>query len=200
MIKRAILELIQHRLRPLDETEHFPLSFIEGMCDLAWESWCNEASNNPKDDVGFYTKLYDSVAVQENVEQNYYYAILPVGILNLNRIGDGVISINQVEAIDNDFKPLSERDFRLIKGQEVNRTGSDIYYFVTYDRVYFSDSMTDDIASVGVDMNLVIPFSSYEDTERLPFPSGKALEFVKMVIDIIQGTPEPDLTNKNSSK
>jgi len=198
MTRKAILETIEHRLKPTDSTEQFPLPYIQAMCDMTWESWCSESANDKNQDLNFFTKAYQAVTVTLDTASGYYSTTLPVSILKLRRVGDGVISVNQINAIDNDFKPISEKDFRLIKGQEVARTGSDIYFYVTYDTIRYNESMTSAIAAEGVDLRLSIPFSKYLLTEELPMPSGRAMEFLGAVIGLIQGTPPTDLTNKNS--
>lgn len=197
MTRKALLELIQIRLKREDSTEQFPLQYIQGMCDIVWASWCTQFINSPNQDSHFFSKLHAAVTVTIGAD-GYYTSTLPEQILKLDRIGDGVMSINQINARDNDFKPVKERDFRLMKGQEVARTGSDIYYYVTYDTVVYNESMTASIASSGVDMMLSIPFSKYDLTEELPLPSGMEMEFVGAALDLLLGTPPTNLTNKNS--
>lgn len=200
MTRKALLELIQHRLKQVDSTEQFPLLYIEGMCDVVWGSWSSEAVNALNQDANFFTKAFNAVDVTEDVDSGYFFSTLPEQIVKLNRVGDGVMSINQINAKDNDFKPIKERDFRLMKGQEVDRTGSDIYFYVTYDTVFYGNSMTNDIADSGVDMRLAIPFSKYSYSEQLPLPAGKEMEFTEAVINLIIGTPPTNLTNKNSDQ
>jgi len=198
MTRKAIIELIQHRMRSIDSTGQFPPQYIESMCDMVWESWCSESANDKHQDLNFFTKLYPAETVTLDADSGYYSTALPEKILKFRRIGDGVISVNQINTIDNDFKPVSERDFRLMKGQEVQRTGSDIYYYATYNSITYNESMTASIAAEGVDLRLSIPFSKYLLTEELPMPSGRAMEFVGAVIGLIQGTPPVNLIDKNS--
>ena len=197
MTRRAIIELIKYRLKNVDSTEQFAPQYIQGVCDLVWSSWSTESLLDDRNDPNFFTKKYDAVAVTEGADE-YYSSSLPEKILALTRVGGGVLSINQINAKDNDFKPVLERDFRLSKGQEVARTGSDIYFYVTFDSVFYNESMTSDIASSGVDMRLAIPFSKYGLEEELPMPSGREAEFVESVVNMLMGTPPTNLSNKNS--
>lgn len=198
MTRKALLELIGHRMKSVDSTEQFPVRYIEGICDITWASWCTDSANDKNQDFNFFTKSYPAVTVTLDSGSGYYSSTLPEQALKLPRVGDGVISVNQINSMDNDFKPISEKNFRLMRGQEVNRTGTDIYFYVTYDTVFFSESMDASIASSGVDMRLSIPFSKYTLSEELPMPSGKELEFISAVVNLIQGTPPTNLTNKNS--
>lgn len=198
MTRKAILELLKIRVKQADATGQYPIQYIEGMCDMVWESWCAASTNSPNQDFNFFTKLYPAVAVTEDTASGYYSSVLPEQILKLERVGDGVMSINQVNSLDNDFKPVTEVNFRLMKGQEVARTGSDIYYYVTYNSVQYNESMDSYIADSGVDMRLSIPFSKYDLDEELPLPSGKGLEFTTAVLNLTVGTPSVNLTNKNS--
>jgi hypothetical protein len=200
MTRKALLELVRHRVKSTDSTEQFPIQYIEAICDTVWASFSSEAVNLKTQDMNFFTKKYPAVTVDYDEDSEYFSLTLPEQILKLNRVGDGVISINQLNSIDNDFKPISEKNFRLSKGQEVNRTGADIYFFVTYDTVQFNQSMTDAIADVGVDLRLSIPFSAYLLTEELPLPVGKEMEFVGAVVGMIQGTPDTGLINKNTNE
>ncbi len=198
MTRKAVIELIKQRLKSVDTSEQFPFQYIEGMCDMVWETWCSQSALDKNQDTGFFSKMYPAEAVALDSGSGYYSTTLPEQILKFTNVGSGVISVNQINAIDNDFKPVSERDFRLMKGQEVARTGSDIYYYVNYAEIRYNESMTSSIAALGVDLRLSIPFSKYLLTEELPMPSGRAMEFVGSVIELIQGTPPVNLTDKNS--
>lgn len=198
MTRKALIELIQRRLKFTDTKTQFHALYVQGVMDIVWQQLLTQTFDESFQDIHFYTKKYSPVTVTEDIELDLYHSDLPEEMVRLPRIGEGVISINQINSRGSDFKPLRELDFRLMSTQEVYRVGDDIFYYVDYNRVYFGESMTDEIATSGVEIHMCIPFSKYDFDEELPIPAGQSQVFVNMVVDYLQGTPSVNTDNKNA--
>ena len=196
MTRKTLIELVQKRLKFVDEKKQFPALYVEKAMDIVWQQLIVQTYDESAQDINYYSKQY-TISVVEDVEDELYHSDLPVEMLRLPRIGEGVININQINSRDADFKPLRKSDFRLMTSQEVYRTGGDIYWYTEYNKVYYGDSMTDEIANVGVEMNIVIPFSAYDFDEELPLPAGQSQVFVDMAVNYLAGTPPTNTDNKN---
>ena len=97
-----------------------------------------------------------------------------------------------------DFAPISERDFTLMRSQDVYRVGNTIYYYVTNSQIRYGDNMTPAIAAVGVTVDMVIPYRSYDLEEELPIPAGQSGSFLTAVLEQLVTTMPVDLSNTNS--
>lgn len=198
MTRKAIIELVKQRLKFTDTKTQFPALYVQGALDIAWQQLCTQTFDDNYQDIHFYSKTFNPVAIVEDTSQESYYSDLPEEIIRLPRIGEGVISINQVDSRGSDFKPVRESDFRLMTTQEVYRVGDEIYWYTDYNRVYYGDSMTFDIATTGVEMHLCIPFSKYGFEEELPLPGGQSQVLINMALEFLQGTPPVNTDNKNA--
>jgi len=204
MIKKAILEVIEKRVKPIDETNQFGLQYIQGVCDIYWSKFALNYITKQGLDPFYYTKEFSVMSVSEDSNgQNYIDTPestirLPYGLYSNG--AEGVVGIYALSASQWDIKPIREGEYRSIKNLEVYTTAKEHYYWVKYNKVYFSDNITDAIKDNGVYMSLMIPFSKYGNTEDIPLPSDMEQVFVEHVISYIQGTPLPDLTNDNSDR
>jgi hypothetical protein len=204
MIKKAILEIIEKRVKPIDETNQFGLQYIQGVCDIYWEKFASNYMTKMGMDPYFFTKLY-TVASVEVDGQGENYIDLPESIIKFpygaySNGSEGVVSMYPITADEWDIKPIREGEYRSIKNLEVYKAAAEHYYWVRYDKIYFSDNLTTNIKTNGVVMNLMIPFSKYGMSEDIPLPSDLEQVLVEHVVSYIQGTPLPDLTNDNSDR
>lgn len=197
MTRKALIELVTRRLKSTDSKAQFSFPYVQGVLDTVWQEMCVKTFNTDIQDINYYTKLYTAVAVVTDIENELYHSDLPVEMIRLPRIGEGIISVNQVDSRSADFKPIRESDFRLMTSQEVFRVGTDIYWYTRYDKVYYGESMTSNIIASGVDMYICIPFSEYDLDEELPLPGGMASTLIEMAVQFLMGTPIVNTDNKN---
>lgn len=197
MTRKALIELVTRRLKFTDSKNQFSMPYVQGQIDIVWQDLCVKTYNENIIDSFFYTKLHTPVTIT-NPASGLAYADVPEEMIRLPRIGEGIISINQIDSRSADFKPIREKDYRLMTSQEVYRTGGDIYWYLRYDRVFFGESITNDIITAGVDMNICIPFSKYDLDEELPLPGGQAEAFMEMAVNYLSGTPIVNTDNKNA--
>jgi hypothetical protein len=197
MTRQQYIELLEARLKRIDSADRFHPRYIEGALDFVWQNLAFEAMGKLGTDPFFYTKQYTPVTVSQD-SNGRYYSDLPDVIIHLPRVSSGVVRISQLAGTDMDFAPVSERDFVMMRSQEVFAISNTIYYYVTKDDINYGDNMTTSIASSGVRIDMVIPFRSYDLDEDIPIPSGKAQEFINLALQFLGATPPVDLVNKNS--
>lgn len=197
MIRKAILELIKHRCFRLDKTGMFHDRYIEGACDMVWQTIAYQFYVDGGIDPYFYSKKYEAVAVAVDVDGNYY-SDLPEVIIHLPRANSGILRIDKNINREFEFIPVTERDFTLMFSQEIYQIGTKIIYYNTKDRVYYGHSMTPAVAAAGVDMSLCIPFSKFGLEEELPIPANQGATFLSSVVQFLVETPPTDLRNTNS--
>lgn len=199
MIRKAMIELIATRLKRLDKTGQYHERFIEGACDVVWQTMAYDYYEIAGADPYIFSKKYEDQAVLINAD-GHYYSEIPEEILTLPRANSGVLRIDKDISRDFDFVPIREKDFTYMYSQEVYQIGTKIYWYNTKDRIYYGDSMTPLIAALGVDITLCIPFSKFALTDFLPIPGNQGAQFIASVIELIMGTPVVDLKNTNSEQ
>lgn len=199
MIKKTILEIIKKRLKPIDETNQFGLQYIEGYCDQVWQEFVINMERSSDYDPNFYNKEY-TVNGMSGSGVSGYYIDLPEEIINIPKIGSGVVSI-KIKDTFNYFEPVSEDDFKHIRTQGVFRQADDVYFYVSYAKIFFGGGgITGTVPTDSMVLTLNIPFSKYLLTEVLPLPSIRESLFIDTVVERLMGTPPPDLINNNSDQ
>lgn len=197
MTRKALIELVKRRLKYSDDTGQFSLPYIEGVMDTVWQELCTMVYDNSAQDINYYSKLFAAQPIIIDVDNHLYHIDLPDEMIRLPRVGEGVISVNQLDSRSADFKPVTELNFRLMTSQEVFRIGSDIYYYVKSNKIFFGESLTTNIINEGVDVYMCVKFSSYDLNEQLPLPAGQSQTFIQKTVEYLIGTPPVNKNNKN---
>jgi hypothetical protein len=204
MTKKVFLEILQKRLKQIDETNLFGIQYLEGITDLFWQDHAMNYFLSSNGDISFYTKRYNNKIPIKDTNGEYYLD-LPEKIIRLpqtkNSIGsDGVLKIYSSGEVSDLLVPIRERDYYNIQKLPIyEMPEGEYYYYVKYDKIYFSPNLSPSIIISGVDIDLMIPFSSYLDTEDLPIPTDmRNLLFVN-IINFLTGQSPPDLLNNNSN-
>lgn len=204
MTKKIFLEILQKRLNQIDESNMFGIQYLEGVVDLFWQQHAMNYFLATNGDSAFFTKRYNNQKPVQNIDGEYYLT-LPEKIIRLpqvkNSIGsEGVLKIYYSGSPEWLFTPVRERDFWNIQYLPIYETDkNEFYYYVKYDTIYFSDNLTSAIPSSGVELDLMIPFSSYLMTEDLPIPVDMNNSLFVNVIGFLTGQQPPDLLNNNKN-
>lgn len=197
MTREEYIEVIQSRLKRIDSTATFNARYVEGVLDVVWQNMIFDLMGKRNTDPFFYSKKYTPVVVAQDAN-NRYYSDLPDKIIHLPRVSSGIVRISQLAGTDMDFAPISERDFVMMRSQEVFQVSGTIYYYVTSDSVHYGDNMTTVIATAGVEIDMIIPFRSYDLDDDIPIPDGQTQSFIAASIEYLANTRPVDLTNKNA--
>ena len=204
MTKKAFLEIIQKRLKVIDETNQYGLQYIEGVVDIYWQKFALNYITKLGMDPFFYTKEYEVTSVSE-ASNGEFYVDLPESVIRFpyglySNGAEGVVGMYAITSGEWDIKPIREGEYRSIKNLEVYLSAKEHYYWVRYDKIYFSDNLTSNIEDNGIRINLMIPFSKYTMSEDIPLPSDMENVLSEHVVSYLQGTPPPDLINDNSDR
>lgn len=200
MTKEKLVEIFTHRLNGhiSDETSssYDPQLVAEyinlGFNTMMWEIFRQGAFN-----LDNYTRRYpetlttSGVAVTYDTYQDLYFSTLPVNIVPLPRVGSGVVKIQTLKGSSVNFVPMANMEKELLSGQEVDLVSSIIRYIVRGDIIEYTN-MTSTIASSGVKMDLVIPFSEYDWDDTILIPSGQDERLFEMVVGFATGQPIND--------
>lgn len=204
MTKKSLLEAIQKRLKVLDETNQFGLQYIEGVVGMYWEKMVFNYIAKGGIDPTFYTNMYTKTSVSTD-DNGLYYVDIPVKVIRYpngyySSGSEGVIAIYAISTGQNKIVPIREAEYYSIKNLEVYLSAAEHYFWVTFDKIYFSDNLTSEITDNGVRLNLLIDFSVYEYTDNLPLPTDMEQVLAEQALNYLLGTPVPDLNNNNSDE
>ncbi len=199
MIKSEIRSLVLNRLQRYDKTAKFMGRVLDAECEAVLNQMYNEVfSVNPLS-LQRFTKGYGystPLAVGNEASTLIYYTTLPENIVNFPDRASGVRRVAPATQTGIGFYPMDQREWDLaMSGLYINYVKDKIGYIVTPTRVEYY-GMTGDIISSGVRMDIIIPFSEYEDTDVVLYPehtlrSGEG--FIDRVVMRLQNKPPVDL-------
>lgn len=197
MTKIEFIELIKHRLEGEARAKNlgkFHPTVISHMIGKAYNSLVVEAYARNMTDFDPYTKTYTGVAIALDVTTGVYYSTLPAAIVQLQRSGSGVMRIIDTDS-SLEFVPINNGELQAIPDLELNLIDDVVGYVYKNHRVeYLGLSATD-----TVNMELVIPFEDYDETDIVQLPTGSDQRIVEMVVNMMIGTPDSDNLNNNNT-
>jgi hypothetical protein len=145
-----------------------------------------------------YTKEYTGVAISQDGTTNIYYSTLPAPVVQLPRVGDGIIQISGDTSQSVEFVPITNNMLQVIDGLEIDTIDDVVGYSFKNGRIEYQ-GMNNTIASGTVRMLLVIPFEHYSEDDYVQIPTGADEALIRSVIDLIIGTPDADRANNGNS-
>lgn len=197
--KAELVELIRRRLvgQISNESEgSFDEPLIAKYLGRAFNMVLWEVFRGGVHNLDNYNKRYTGVAVAYNSTKDRYFSTLPADIVQLPRVGSGVLKIQTQTGTTAKFIPISSQEVEFIDGQEVDLISNNIRYVIRGKEVeYFG--MTSAIASVGVDMDLVIPIDEYDWDDDVMIPSGQDQRLIEITVAFATGQPVDDQINNN---
>jgi hypothetical protein len=197
--KIQLVEIIQKRLAgQLSEEQAgaFDSQMVAKYIGRAFNTLMWEIFRGGLYNMDNYTKRYSSVTVTYDSTQEIYTSTLPEDIVQLPRIGSGVMKIQTITGTGVNFAPASNQEFDLLDGTEVDLIDSTIRFNVRSQTIEYKN-MTSAIASVGVKMDLVIPFDSYDWDDTVMIPAGQDQRLIELVVGFAMGQPIDDQLNNN---
>jgi hypothetical protein len=204
MTKAEVRSLIWNLLPKYDKTNKYSFPFIDATIERALNEMYNEVFQKDPNSLLKFTKGYGyTVALTVNLEvaTSIYYTTLPAPIVPFGDNRSGVRKISTTAQPGLAFFPLSPTDMELASsGSFVDTVKWKTGYIVTPTRVeYYKPTAA--VIGTGVRMDLIIPFSSYIDTETVLIPE-KATEdgatFTDRVLKILGVVQPVDLKDDNS--
>ena len=199
--KKALIELVRHRV-----VGEYQAKQMGKVGDQMIAAYIGRAFNSLLLDVfranfaNFdpYTKEYTGVAINQDSTTNIYYSTLPAPVIQLPRIGDGIMHIAGATSESVEFVPMTNGMLQNIEGLEVDQIDDVIGYVFKHGRVEYQ-GMSTAIAAGTVRMSLVIPFEEYDEDDLVQIPTGSDDILIKKVLELIMGTPDSDKVNDGNS-
>lgn len=208
MKKKEFLEYIQHTLTggaPVpDNDSRYDLRTIAAWATMAIESMEASVEANPNKNeiltqLNRNLKTFVPVPVLYNTVRDEYYSVLPASVINLPR-NRGIRMISPTKDQQNRFIYRENNSSSVFDNLEVSTLIKNVRFYVEGNTVFYNKRMTTDIASAGVLMRLVVPFSELNNSDEINIPTGKAFEVASMVMDKMRNMPPEDQVNNNDSK
>jgi len=179
--KQQVIDTFFRRLKKARPELELHRKDLEYNLARGWNQILHDAFSKDLTYLDFYAKDYTGQTVSQDATTNQYYTTLPVAIVQLPDKGEGVRSVKDgSQDFDTPagtgvkFVPLSEHEMRYKDNLDVGLSESGIIgYTVRYDSIWYDRNMDATQAAKDVNLELVIPFDLYGNTESLPIPSGK---------------------------
>jgi hypothetical protein len=206
MIKSEIRSIVRNVLPKVDKTNKFHDVFLDACIEKVIAQLYNDIWTISPLNLQRYTKGYGyttPIAVSLEATTGLYYSTLPESIIVFQDMASGVRRISTPTQGGLSFIPIDPRMHDLIlSGSYVDTVTSKIGYITTPTRVEYYN-MSAAIITSGVRMDLIIPFSKYEETDTVLIPeiadprSGET--FIDRVMKILGIVRQTDLKDDNSS-
>ena len=196
MIKSEIRSLIINQAQRLDPKARYHQrvidAIVEGvLSEMLWELYALDPHYLQRFTVTCISDVsYEAVA-------NLYYTILPVKIIPFPDKASGVRRVNTIAQPSMRFYPADYREMDALRSSSYFKEVTDkILYIVTQERVVYY-GMTAAIAAEGVIMEVIQPFSQFDDTDTVYIPEfrdGEGMSFDDRVKRKLMNIPPVDLS------
>jgi hypothetical protein len=128
------------------------------------------------------------IAITYNNTKALYYSNLPVAIVALPDKASGVRRISTKQHTGFTYFPIDKRELDLLNDSYSGRTNYKVGYMVNQTSVEYYN-MNAAIATLGVKMDILQPFSAYADTDTVLIPEirdRQGVDIVERVLKILQ--------------
>jgi hypothetical protein len=196
MIKAAIRDLVRSRLLQVDKTSKYHDEIIDHWISMAFNQILGQLFRKGTANWDLYTKRYNGVVVAQDPITDIYYSEFPAPIIQTIDVAEGVRRINTTKGRGLQFAPVSGDNIQILDDLDVNLVDDVIGYRVFADRVEYWGNPG--VATVR--MELVIPFTAYEEMDDVKIPGGSDAQLIEVVLQFVQGTPPKDLKNNNADQ
>jgi hypothetical protein len=210
MVKQEIRSLVRNLLPRADKQNRWHDNVINAAIEKALASLMEDIWEANPINLQRYTKGFGyTTPVQVQIESGtgIYYSTLP-SIIPFQDKMSGVRRISTVIQGGFNFFPMDFREMDLISdGCYFDTVNTKIGYAVNQTRVEYY-GMTSAVQNAGVRMDLIIPFSKYDEDDEVKVPEITAITgtnyqkksetFIDRVMAIIGITPNVDLKDDNS--
>jgi hypothetical protein len=198
MNKQEIIYGVKNLLSPIDKTNRFHIEQIAVVCDLVYAQSMMLSGDNLMDDLDLFAKEYTAQTITKDATRNLYYATIPVDTLHIPNLTNGVRHVNTNQGQDMDFVPITEYEWNYMAGTEVQTTDTTIGFWRQGNKLWFDESMTSDIAAVGVRMGVLPRFREFADSDTIHIPGATDLQFMQQVVNVLAPSAPVDLKANNA--
>jgi hypothetical protein len=200
MTKKETIDYYKHIVGLVDQTDKYHPVVVEKAISAACNSVIYEAfKNRLLQNIDLYMKGYPSVAVLQDAVTKDWYITLPVTIMQLPILGDGVREITSPETHAVEFVPMSTDTAAMYPKLEASQVMNQIGYTVLLDRVVLTDLESRLGTTINsVNLRLVRPFEAYDDNETFYIPSGQDEKVDQLVLSKLGIIRPTGLKNDNN--
>jgi hypothetical protein len=199
MIKSEIRSLIKNLVPKYEEVERFHDRVIDAAIEKALAEFYNLVFLRNPQELERYTKQFaytSTILLTLEAASQIYYANYPfmadgvtrVSIIPLPDKASGVRRIHPIMQTGITFYPIDAREMDLLlAGSYANTVSDKIGYIPRRTRVEFYNPSTSVITN-GCRMDMLIPFSKYEETDDVLVPelvSDEGTGFVDRVLQLL---------------
>lgn len=200
MTKKEIINHIQSLLQQEDKTRKYHENVVAATVERVFNQFFYTlARSNPRELDDYTTSYGDSTAltVLEDATTGVYYTTLPVQFVPLPDKRSGVRHVLTAEQGEVAFFPMTTKEFDLAPNTLMGQMTERIGYIVRGTKVEYY-SMNSTVASAGVRMHIIVPFSDLALTDEVKFPYGFDGDIMATVLELLRAIPPKDLTDNNS--
>lgn len=200
MTKKETIDYYKHIVGQVDHTNKYHPVIVEKAISAACNSVIYEAfKNRLLQNIDLYMKGYPSVAVLQDAVTKDWYITLPVTIMQLPILGDGVREITSPETHAVEFVPMSTDTAAMYPKFEASQVMNQIGYTVLLDRVVLTDLESRLGTTINsVNLRLVRPFEAYDDNETFYIPAGQDERVDQLVLSKLGIIRPTGLKNDNN--
>ena len=217
MTKAELRSLVKNALLKIDNTNKYHNNVIDHSIEHAMNQIYGDLFRNNPSDLDDYTKSYGDdespIAITLDSGTGYYYSTLPKPIVPIGDKASGVRHIRgygtpvagSYTRQDYNFVPMTRKELDLISdtytGEYDGLSFGTIGYVVRRDKVqYYGLDATTHLIIIdtgGVGMDLLVPFTAFDDTDIVMLPFGQDKKIQEMIMVFLQQIQEPDLKDDN---
>lgn len=191
MRKDELISLVKNTVRRIDKTNSLHERVIEMALGRSLNTVIYDVFRNDMSNMDLYTKTYENVAVSASISE------LPVSIVQLPRVGDGVMAIRATGEDGMYFYPMTIQQSMNHSFLESTNYTSDVGFVVRNSQVQYY-GISDDVTAV--DMDLVRPFEEYDMDEDYYVPAGQDETVLRRTLEILGVIQPVNLINNNSDE
>lgn len=203
--KREIRSLIKNLLPAIDKVNKYHPSVIDRAIERVLIEMYQELFAVDVHALMRFTKGYGyniPIAVNLRTSTGTYYSTLPAKIISFRDKASGVRRISSPISTGFTFVPVDAREVDLLMGgSNTNTVTSKVGYLVTHTEVEYYKRPT---GLSWVKMDLIIPFSQYEETDTVLIPEStpgrQEATFIERVLAILGVIQPKDQKDDNADK
>jgi hypothetical protein len=212
MQKAEIRSLVRNSLPKYDKVGRWLDRYVDGAVEKAIASIYEDIWKQSPLSLAKYTKQYGydtAIPVLTETTTGIKYSTLPESIIPFQDKSSGCRRISTIVQGAFTFFPMDFREMDLIpNGCYFNTINKKIGYAVNQDRIEYYNMLAS-VETVGVRMDLIIPFSKYEEEDEVKIPEiveitgtnyqKKSETFMDRVMAILSSVAPVDLADNNAT-
>jgi hypothetical protein len=205
MTKQEIRSLIKNLLPKIDQSNLYHEKVINAAIEKVLAQMYNELWAADPNLLEKFTKRYGgttTITCTKDLNSGLYYSTYPARYIPIPDRSSGIRRVTTRTQGGMTFYPLDLRELEYVaSGSYVKDVTDKIGYLVTPERLEYY-GMTLAVASIGVRMDILIPFSVYDEIDNVLIPEmgdAQGQTFTDRVLKILGVIQPPDTGDDNKT-